>query len=122
MHHAATERIARLLLALYNRQRRETAPDISDVTLPISQVLIADAMRLTPVHVCRTLKEMRMAGLLSFAKGHLRVLNWTRLTELAEMGDAMAPQPLPMQSPSPSFHSAGERTRSLQALSRGNGM
>ncbi|MFC5357888.1 Crp/Fnr family transcriptional regulator [Azospirillum himalayense] len=93
----AAERIARLLLALYNRQRERTAPDISDVTLPISQVLIADATGLTPVHVCRTLKEMRTAGLLSFAKGHLRVLDRMRLTELAEMNDATAPQPLAKQ-------------------------
>lgn len=98
----ATERIARLLLALYNRQRRKIASDMPvsdrpasdmpDVALPISQVLIADATGLTPVHVCRTLKEMRTAGLLSFAKGRLRVLDRARLTELAEMGDALAPQ------------------------------
>lgn len=70
------------------------------MALPISQVLIADATGLTPVHVCRTLKEMRTAGLLSFAKGRLRVLDWARLTGLAEMGDAMA---RPGSSTRPSF-------------------
>ena len=104
----ATERIARLLLALYNQQRRKIAsdmpasdmpaPDMPDVALPISQVLIADATGLTPVHVCRTLKEMRTAGLLSFAKGRLRVLDWAQVTGLAEMGDAMARQGASAQS------------------------
>ncbi|WP_448207454.1 Crp/Fnr family transcriptional regulator [Azospirillum sp. sgz302134] len=119
----ATERIARLLIALYTRQRRKTASDVpaSDmpgVALPISQVLIADATGLTPVHVCRTLKEMRTAGLLSFAKGRLRVLDWARLTELAEMGDAMARQGASTPSSSTPHHGEREQADARRACQR----
>lgn len=88
----AAERIARLFLTLCNLQRREDASNTPDLVLPISQTIIADATGLTAVHVCRTLKEMRLAGLLTFAKGRLRVLDWARLARLAEMKDvAVAP-------------------------------
>ena len=39
----------------------------------------------TGIHVCRTLKDMRTAGLLVFTKGRLRVLDWDRLIEIAGM-------------------------------------
>lgn len=89
----ATERIARLLVALCQRQIRETGAGVEEFALPISQTVIADATGLTSVHVCRTLKEMRAAGLLSFAKGRLRVMNWPRLADLAEMTAAPVPCP-----------------------------
>lgn len=92
----ATERIARLLVALCQRQNRETGACVDDArvdefALPISQTVIADATGLTSVHVCRTLKEMRAAGLLSFTKGRLRVMDWPRLAGLAEMSETPAP-------------------------------
>jgi CRP-like cAMP-binding protein len=90
---SAAERIARLLLALYERQCRTDSADTGDVVLPISQTLIGDATGLTSVHVCRTLKEMRDAGLLRFAKGRLQVLDWRRLTGLAEMSHSVAAPP-----------------------------
>ena len=81
----AAERIARLLFALCQRQLREAGGGVDEFALPISQTVIADATGLTSVHVCRTLKEMRAAGLLSFTKGRLRVMDWQRLAGLAEM-------------------------------------
>jgi len=81
----ATERIARLLLALCQRQNRAFGTGEDEFALPITQTLIADATGLTSVHVCRTLKEMRAVGLLSFMKGRLRIMDWSRLAELAEM-------------------------------------
>lgn len=96
---SAVERIARLFLTLCNLQRRGAAADTQDMVLPISQTLIADATGLTPVHVCRTLKEMRLDGLLTFAKGHLRVMDWARLSRLAEMDAVAAPPPAPAMGP-----------------------
>jgi CRP-like cAMP-binding protein len=90
----ATERIARLLLALGSRQRQNDAVNALDIALPVSQTLIADATGLTPVHVCRTLRGMRTDGLLVFTKGHLRVMDWGRLIEIAGMSGAGTPQPL----------------------------
>ncbi|UEM25304.1 Crp/Fnr family transcriptional regulator (plasmid) [Skermanella mucosa] len=91
---SAAERIARLLLDLGDRQHRagarETPPD-TDAVLPISQIQIADATGLTPVHVCRTLKEMREAGLLTFVRQHLHVLDRSRLIALAGIEDEASP-------------------------------
>lgn len=84
---AAAERIARLLLVLYDRVHAAPPGDGAEVALPINQTLIADATGLTSVHVCRTLKEMRTAGLLTFEKGHLHVLDWARFVELAALAD-----------------------------------
>lgn len=89
----ATERIARLLLALCQRQSHAFDTCEEEFALPITQTLIADATGLTPVHVCRTLKEMRAAGLLSFLKGRLRVMDWSRLAKLAELTETWAPDP-----------------------------
>lgn len=91
----AAERIARLLLELGDRQHRAEArqalPPDTDAVLPISQIQIADATGLTPVHVCRTLKEMREAGLLTFARQHLHVLDRSRLIALAGIEDEAPP-------------------------------
>lgn len=95
----AAERIARLLLALCQRQSG-TGASVDEFALPISQTLIADATGLTSVHVCRTLKEMRAEGLLSFTKGRLRVMDWPRLANLAEMTETPTPySAFPQQPP-----------------------
>ena len=85
---------ARLLLSLGSRQHADAPVNTLDVALPVSQMLIADATGLTSVHVCRTLKDMRTAGLLVFTKGRLRVLDWDRLIDIAGMNDAGTPQPI----------------------------
>jgi CRP-like cAMP-binding protein len=90
----AMERVARLLLSLGSRQHADAPVNTLDIALPVSQMLIADATGLTSVHVCRTLKDMRTAGLLVFTKGRLRVLDWDRLIEIAGMNDAGRPQPM----------------------------
>ncbi|CAO3425332.1 Crp/Fnr family transcriptional regulator [Azospirillum endophyticum] len=91
----AAERIARLLLLLCQRQSRASGVCEDEFALPISQTLIADATGLTSVHVCRTLKELRTAGLLTFTKGRLRVMDWPRLADLAEMSETPEPSAFP---------------------------
>lgn len=81
----ATERIARLLLELYQRLRSGLGD--GDVELPLNQTLIADATGLTPVHVCRTLKEMRADGLLAFDRGRLHLGDPAKLAAIAQLGD-----------------------------------
>jgi len=39
---------------------------------------------MTPVHVNRMLKELRLMGLLTFKSHVVEILNWQRLAELAE--------------------------------------
>jgi hypothetical protein len=42
---------------------------------------------------------MRAAGLLSFTKGRLRVMDWPRLADLAEMTETPAPSSAVLPSP-----------------------
>jgi CRP-like cAMP-binding protein len=85
---SARERIAHLLLELHGLVRARGGAGDEGTYLPLSQILIADATGLTPVHVCRTLKQMRLDGLLEFQKGHLRLLDPERLARIAELEDA----------------------------------
>jgi CRP-like cAMP-binding protein len=81
----ALGRIANLLLDLHRRvsARRERSGAV--VHLPINQTHIADATGLTPVHVCRTLKHMRLDKLLDFHKGQLVLLDPCRLAKIAQL-------------------------------------
>ena len=52
--------------------------------LPLTQVDLADTTGLTPVHVNRTLRELRREGLIELRKGRLKILDLPRLRALAE--------------------------------------
>ncbi|MDQ0530630.1 Crp/Fnr family transcriptional regulator [Azospirillum rugosum] len=98
---AALGRVANLLLDLHrritshrdgrtdgNRQRADTV-----LHLPLSQIHIADATGLTPVHVCRTLKQLKAERLLEFRKGDLVLLDPGRLARIAQLDPDIGPDP-----------------------------
>jgi CRP-like cAMP-binding protein len=94
----ASGRVANLLLDLHRRVSAQCGTDSTSVHLPINQVHIADATGLTPVHVCRTLKQLRQSGLLEFNKGQLILLDPCRLAEIAQLDpevwlDSRSPAP-----------------------------
>ena len=81
---SARERVAHLLLELFYRVRRGSAPAGENaVELPLTQEHIADALGLTTVHVNRTLRALREAGLMAMRGGMLRILDPGALAELA---------------------------------------
>ncbi|MCW2240030.1 Crp/Fnr family transcriptional regulator [Azospirillum canadense] len=87
---AALGRVANLLLDLHRRitSQREIdgGPQAGTVLhLPLSQIHIADATGLTPVHVCRTLKQLKAERLLEFRKGDLVLLDPGRLARIAQL-------------------------------------
>lgn len=51
---------------------------------PATQYHIADILGLTPVHVNRTLRLLREAGLVEANDGWVRILDWKGLTQIAE--------------------------------------
>ncbi|MBE9603586.1 Crp/Fnr family transcriptional regulator [Acetobacteraceae bacterium H6797] len=61
---SAFERMAHLLCELYIRLRAVGLTKDGGCELPFTQVDLADAMGLSPVHVNRTLQELRGAGLI----------------------------------------------------------
>jgi CRP-like cAMP-binding protein len=81
----ALGRIANLLMDLHRRVSARCGRNDSAVHLPINQTHIADATGLTPVHVCRTLKHMRLEKLLDFRKGQLVLFDPCRLAEIAQL-------------------------------------
>lgn len=92
---AALGRVANLLLDLHRRITAQRDADGGQqagrqeagtvLHLPLSQIHIADATGLTPVHVCRTLKQLKAERLLEFRKGDLVLLDPGRLARIAQL-------------------------------------
>ena len=94
----ALGRIANLLLDLHRRVSAQCGRSGGAVHLPINQTHIADATGLTPVHVCRTLKHMRLDKLLDFHKGQLVLFDPCRLARIAQLDPEVRldhPAPVP---------------------------
>ena len=88
--------MAHLLLRLYSRIRAQYPRGTeSSVMIPLTQEHIGDALGLTAVHVCRTLRGLRQDGILSLGNGKLDVLDLDVLREVAgahrasELGDSV---------------------------------
>lgn len=84
---SALERMAHLLCTILAGLRREGASRSDDlVEIPLTQSQIGEALGLSSVYVNRTLRELREERVLVLKGGRLRVLNYARLAELAELG------------------------------------
>ena len=84
----AKERVAVLLFELYRRTRPwSLSRREHEVSLPLTQEHIGDALGLTNVHVNRMLRELREEGVLVLKKGMLRLLDPGRLVEVAGGND-----------------------------------
>jgi CRP-like cAMP-binding protein len=79
----SVERVAHLMCELYLRLRG--AEDISDsaVELPVSQLLFADALGMTPVHINRVLRRLREAGIMEIDRRSLRIVDPAGLVRVA---------------------------------------
>jgi len=84
----AQERIAFLMLELFNRLRLlgqfcEEEVSESSAIIPLTQEDIADAVGMTQIHVNRMLQQMKEDNLLSCANGRLEILDYDALVKLA---------------------------------------
>ena len=77
------ERAASLLLELYLRALRLGVGTDGVVELPLSQVVLADALGMTAVHVNRVLQELRRADAVELERRVLRISNPAALTQIA---------------------------------------
>lgn len=80
----ALERIAHLLLELFDRMRQAGLAYGQQCAMPLTQIEIADLMGLTPVHVNRTLQSLRARGLIELQS------KWLRIPELSALRDVLA--------------------------------
>ncbi len=80
----AREAVAHLLLRLFNRVCA-LAPHVAGtpISFPLTQEHIGDALGLTAVHVCRTLRCLREKGVVELHNGKLSVLDAGSLAEIA---------------------------------------
>lgn len=78
---SSVARVAHLMCELYLRSGSRNGVD--QIALPISQVVLADALGMTPVHVNRVLRELRLAGAMSLSRGSLTVIDPVKLVQIA---------------------------------------
>lgn len=80
---SAMARVAHLFCELRARLEVVGLADRSGYALPLTQIDLADATSLTPVHVNRTLRQMREAGLLDFRSGRVEIGDLDGLIRIA---------------------------------------
>ena len=76
------ERVAHLMCELYVRARTIGLPT-EPVLLPLSQILLADALGMTPVHLNRVLRQLREAGAMLLQRGSLIITDPGKLVKIA---------------------------------------
>ena len=79
----AIERMAFLMLSLYQRQMRRGRVDPRDLSFPLRRQHMADVLGLTGAHINRTLNRLRQDDIAFVEKGRLSIRNLPRLAALA---------------------------------------
>lgn len=80
---SSVERVAHLICELYLRARSIGLAQDGDFALPLSQIVLADALGMTPVHINRVLKELRLAGAMTISRGSVTIIDPEKLVQIA---------------------------------------
>lgn len=80
---ASIERVAHLMCELYLRARNIGLTSEQQFALPLSQLLLADALGMTAVHLNRVLKELRLSGAMTLQRGSLLITDPVKLIQIA---------------------------------------
>lgn len=80
---SSIERVAHLMCELYLRVRNIEANEGQNVALPLSQIILADALGMTTVHINRVIKQLRLTGAITITRGHLEIINPDTLVQIA---------------------------------------
>lgn len=83
----SVERVAHLMCELYLRARNIGLISGPDLALPLSQLLLADSLGMTPVHLNRVLKVLRASGAMVIARGTLQIKDPYKLIQIAGFDD-----------------------------------
>jgi CRP-like cAMP-binding protein/CheY-like chemotaxis protein len=81
---SAVERLAHLFCEVLLRLRAVGLTIETSCKLPLTQVDLADTTCITPVHVNRSLRELRRRELIELEGGRLKILDYAGLRALAE--------------------------------------
>ena len=77
------ERVAHLMCELYLRARNIGLTSEPYLQLPLSQLLLADSLGMTPVHLNRVLKILRVNGAMTLERGSLNITDPEKLIQMA---------------------------------------
>ena len=93
--HEAKARLAHLFCEIVARSGAGTSGKFR-VFFPVTQVNLADAAGMSPVHVNRTLQALRADQVVNLREQHIHVLDWNALRDMAEFdpGYLGLPEPL----------------------------
>jgi CRP-like cAMP-binding protein len=80
---SSVERVAHLICELYLRARSIGLTHDGEFAFPVSQLVLADALGMTPVHINRVLKELRLSGAMSLARGSVTIIDPSSLVQIA---------------------------------------
>ena len=80
----ALSRMAHLLCEFACRSTGLATPGTVHFGFPVTQVDLGDMLGLSPVHVNRTLKSLRLANLVTLDRGQVHILDWQKLARVAD--------------------------------------
>lgn len=80
---SSIERVAHLICELYLRAKAIGLAGDAEFGLPLSQVILADALGMTPVHINRVIRELRLSGAMALQGGHLKIHDPVKLVTTA---------------------------------------
>ena len=80
----ALSRMAHLICEFACRSTGLATPGEVHFGFPVTQVDLGDMLGLSPVHVNRTLKSLRLANLIGVNRGQVHILAWQKLARVAE--------------------------------------
>lgn len=84
---SSLERVAHLICELYLRARTIGLGDDVQFELPLSQIMLADTLGMTPVHINRVLKGLRQSDVMAIKRGSLIITNPAKLVQIAGFDD-----------------------------------
>lgn len=95
---SAREKLAHFLAEISHRLQRTNAQVENHMALPLNQILLADALGLSSVHVSRTFQELRREGLLRTGNSHLELLDIKGLEAIAGFDEFYLDPPIQGQT------------------------
>jgi CRP-like cAMP-binding protein len=81
---SAREHTAHLIVEMVERQRHSGVNDYDVLFLPVSQILLADALGISPVHTNRTVRRLAREGLIETTAAGITVLDESGLREIGD--------------------------------------
>ena len=84
----SVQRVAHLMCELYIRAHNVGLAAADRCEMPLTQIVLGDALGLTPVHVNRVLRRLRVAGIMELGQGKLAILDPVKLAQVAGFDDS----------------------------------